>query len=242
MSLPVVKRLYPSLLKRWARLTWTGGHKVKRYEGLLWLLDWRNYVDRQVGLLGGYEKAQVAYLLSRMKPECDAFIDVGANFGLYALQVAKAGYAREIHAFEPDPRNIGQLTGNLYLNNMAGAVTVHTLAVSDRPGRLSFHLASGTSTGQNRVAAGGNTIVEATTLDAMFRWTGKSVFIKMDIEGHEAAALRGASSLLRDNNCFLQIESYEGQRIEVEGLLRELGYEAVHAIGDDRYFARKSAT
>jgi len=242
MALPVVKRLYPSLLKRWARLTWTGGYKVKRYEGLLWLLDWRNYVDRQVGLLGGYEKAQVAYLLSRMKPECDVFIDVGANFGLYSLQVAKVGYAREVHAFEPDPRNLAQLTGNLYLNNMTGAVRVHRLAVSDKPGQVSFRLAAGTSTGQNRVAADGDTIVEATTLDTMFGWQGKSVFIKMDIEGHEAAALRGAVRLLRENDCFLQIESYESQRVEVEALLRELGYEAVHAIGDDRYFARKSGT
>lgn len=241
MAVPVIKRLYPSLLKRWARLTWTEGHKVKRYQGLLWLLDWRNYVDRQVGLLGGYEKEQVAYLLSRMKPGCDVFIDVGANFGLYTLQVVKSGFAQEVHAFEPDPRNIGQLTGNLYLNNMTGAVNVHRVAVSDKPGRLSFRLAAGTSTGQNRVAADGDVVVEATTLDQAFGCKGKSIFIKMDIEGHEAAALRGALRLLRENACFLQIESYESQRAEVETLLRELGYESVHVIGDDRYFARKSA-
>ncbi len=241
MALPVIKRLYPSLLKRWARLTWTEGHKIKRYAGLLWLLDWRNYVDRQLGLLGGYEKEQVAYLLSRMKPGCDAFVDVGANFGLYCLQVAKAGSAREIHAFEPDPRNIGQLTGNLYLNGMSGAVRIHGLAVSDSSGRLAFRLASGTSTGQNKVSADGEAVVEATTLDAMFDWKGKSVFIKMDIEGHEMAALHGAENLLRENGCFLQIESYEGQRTEVEAYLGGLGYEPVHAIGDDRYFARKTA-
>ena len=83
MALPVVKRLYPSLLKRWARLTWTGGHKVKRYEGLLWLLDWRNYVDRQVGLLGGYEQAQVAYLLSRMRR---GLFGVVTKFSIHNLQ------------------------------------------------------------------------------------------------------------------------------------------------------------
>lgn len=56
-KIPVVRRLYPSLMKRWARLTWTGGHKVKRYNGLL-LLNWHNYVDRHVGLFGGYERGR----------------------------------------------------------------------------------------------------------------------------------------------------------------------------------------
>ena len=76
-KIPVVRRLYPSLMKRWARLTWTGGHKVKRYNGLLLLLNWHNYVDRHVGLLGGYERAQVAYFLAQMQKGCDVFIDVG---------------------------------------------------------------------------------------------------------------------------------------------------------------------
>jgi FkbM family methyltransferase len=235
---PILKRLYPSLRKSWARLTWIGGYKVKRYGDLLLLLNWRNYVDRQIGLLGGYEREQIDYLLSRMAGGCDGFIDVGANFGLYSLIVARSGRARAIHAFEPDPRNLGQLAGNLYLNKLTGVVQVHPLAVSDRVGPLAFTLADDGATGKTYAAADGGTTLMATTLDDALQLSGATLFLKIDIEGHALAALRGAERLLRDNRCFLQIETWAHDFDAVSGLLRAFGYRAIHRIHDDHYFEK----
>lgn len=75
----------------------------------------------------------------------------------------------------------------------------------------------------------------------MFDFTGKTIFIKMDIEGHEAAALKGAENLLRNNRCFLQIESHEGSREKVAQMMKYAGYEPFNQIGSDFYFSNAPA-
>jgi FkbM family methyltransferase len=235
-NIPILKRLYPSLRKSWARLTWVEGYKVKRYGDVLLLLNWRNYVDRQVGLLGGYEREQIDYLLTRMAGGCDAFIDVGANFGLYSLLVARSGRVRAIHAFEPDPRNLAQLAGNLYLNKLTGAVQVHPLAISDKAGPLAFTIADDGATGKTYAAPDGATTLMATTLDDTFALAGARLVLKIDIEGHALAALRGGERLLRNNRCLLQIEAWEHDLAAVSETLQGFGYRWVHRIRDDHYF------
>jgi len=239
-DIPVFKRLYPSLLKRWASLTWPHGYKIKKHQGILFLLNWQNHIDRKVGLRGGHERDQVSFLLSQMTGRCDAFLDIGANFGLYALQVVKTGYASAIHAFEPDPRNYAQMQGNLYLNKMTGTIKTHQLAVSDRAGMLEFDLYPETSTGQTRVSQSGTkgTALRTVTLDEMFDWQGKTLFLKIDIEGHEIAAINGAKNLLRKNNCFLQVELFPENVNNVTTTLNASGYEKIHQIEYDYYFKK----
>ncbi|HRJ13020.1 MAG TPA: FkbM family methyltransferase, partial [Alphaproteobacteria bacterium] len=190
--LPIVKRFYPSLRKKWAKHMWPGGHKIIAYHGLRLIIHYRNYIDRQIAFYGGYEEAQVAYLLRAMRERtCDLFIDVGANFGLYTLQVAQSGAAAAVYAFEPDERNAAQLGGNLYLNRLTDKVTLSRQAVSAQSGELTFNLYPETSTGQTRAAEDGNAKLMATTLDETFAITNKKLFIKIDIEGHELSALQG---------------------------------------------------
>lgn len=240
-KIPVLKRLYPSMMKRWAAVTWRGGHNIRPYNGLLWLLNWQNFVDRQIGLLGGFENAQWQYMLNAMREGGDAFLDVGANFGLYALQVAKEGNVKQIHAFEPDPRNIAQLSANLYLNRMTDAVVLHPVAVSDAEQYLSFNLCPDTSTGTTRVVEDGkgNASLKAIPLDSLFgEWQGKKIYIKIDIEGYEFAALSGARQLLKNNDCWLQIELFPENSERVIVYLRDLGYGCKHSIDCDYYFTR----
>jgi len=79
----------------------------------------------------------LAKLLSR---QSDAFIDIGANEGLFTFFVAAAlGPSRQssIHAFEPDPFLFDRLTGNIGRNNMN--VRANRIAVSDRVGTQTFY-------------------------------------------------------------------------------------------------------
>ncbi|MBU6476141.1 MAG: hypothetical protein KGQ70_09260, partial [Alphaproteobacteria bacterium] len=92
-KIPVVKRLYPSLLKIWARLTWPEGYKVRRYKGVLFLLNYKNQIDRKIGLHGGYENEACATVFAEMEKGCDVFLDIGASIGVYALQAAQRGLA-----------------------------------------------------------------------------------------------------------------------------------------------------
>jgi FkbM family methyltransferase len=248
--IPVLKRLYPSLQKAWAFLTWTGGYQIKRYRGILFLLNYRNFVDRKIGLGGSYGGAVCINFLADMEKGCDLFIDAGASLGIYALQAAHRGLAGEIHAFDPDPRNYAQLMGNLYLNRFTDIIQAHQVALSDMSGTLQFEAAPEGKTNMTQVAtpvsgvpgALGHLVrgtgkicgLTARTLDEMFPYQGKKIFIKMHIQGHELEALKGAACLLRNNACFLQVSIWPEDQERVIQHLAAAGYRVVRS--SDTYY------
>ncbi|MBI3441225.1 MAG: FkbM family methyltransferase [Proteobacteria bacterium] len=238
--IPIIKRVYPSLLKRWAMLTWTGGYKVKRYKGFYLLLNCRNSLDRKIGLHGGHEQEQFAYFFFNMKKGCDVFLDIGANIGTYSLQAAQLGVAREIHAFEPDPRNHAQLQANLYLNQVTERIQVHKLALSDKSGMLQFELGIEGKPDLTKVASAGGgptKAIMAKALDEVVSYQGKKIFLKIDTEGHEFEVLKGAEQLLKNNACFLQVEAWPVNAVIVAKELTDLGYACTHTIHNDHYFS-----
>ncbi len=251
--IPVIKRLYPSLLKRWASLTWPEGYKVKRYRGLLFLLNYRSHIDRKIGLQGGYESDRCAYFFSEMEKGCDVFIDIGASVGIYALQAAQRGLAKEIHAFEPDPRNYAQLMFNISLNRFIGRIQTHPEALSSASGTLQFEMAAGEKAIASQVAAtataeaaeamghlkpGTGTVcqVEARPLDEMLSYKGKKIFIKIAVQGHEMDVLKGATQLLQDNDCFFEVYIWPENRERVLQDFAARGYKVVHLIREYYYY------
>ncbi len=244
LSFHRIRRALVKQTKRAAAALWRTDAHVIRHKGLLWLLNRRNRVDRKI-ISGGYEDPQMAHLLTAMQGGCDVFVDVGANFGLYSLQVAASGLARRLVALEPDPRNYAQLMANLYLNGLTMTVQTHCLAASDHEGNVSFEVYPTSSTGQSRIvadAARSSCSIEVATkpLDALFPLTGQRLFFKIDVEGHELAALRGAESLLRSNDCFLQIEAWPENAEPLEAYMQNLGYRCLDVIEEDYYFAKPS--
>lgn len=231
-------------LKRFCNRVWPTDVRIIRYRGLKWLLDRRNRVDRKI-ICGGYEEEQVDYLLSEAGPNLDYFLDIGANLGLYTLQVAAAQRARHVWAFEPDPRNHAQLLSNLYLNGLTTRVKTCRYAASDEAGTATFAIYPATSTGQSRIAAGTEgateTIqIECMPLDMLLACSGKSIALKVDVEGHERAVLKGATALLQNNNCVLQIEAWpEGAAALIE-TMASMGFAHIKTIHEDHYFSNKS--
>ncbi|HSB13872.1 MAG TPA: FkbM family methyltransferase, partial [Bryobacteraceae bacterium] len=138
------------------------------------------------------EKASAGYVRRG-----DVVVDCGAHIGVFTRFALDAGASRVV-AIEPDPANLECLR-----RNMAGdsRVTVIPKAVwSEETGTLELLIAANNS-GSNRVVGshGANTIrVAATTLDNIekdLRLT-RVDFIKLDIEGAERHALKGASRML----------------------------------------------
>lgn len=79
---PILKRLYPSLKKRLARVFWRDGYSVVRSNSALFLVNYRNFVDRQIAFYDDYEAEQVEFLMNAMRERgCDLFLDIGANIG-----------------------------------------------------------------------------------------------------------------------------------------------------------------
>ena len=243
--MPVIKRLYPSLLKTWAYLTWSEGYKVKRWRGILFLLNYHNFVDRQIGLRGGYESDSSAQFFSEMEKGCDVFVDAGASVGVFALQAARHGLAKEIHAFEPDPRNYAQMMFNIYLNRFTTLIQAHPEAVSNVSGPIQFEMAADThallsevvsTVGETKAAGVTNRMmsnkgetchVMARALDDVLSYKGKRIFLKIAVQGHELEALKGAERLLRDNTCFLQLWIWQENYSSATQQLSAMGYRLV---------------
>lgn len=146
------------------------------------------------------ERATVE-LVKRLSHYTRAFIDVGANEGLYTFAVAKDRSRRtslDLHAFEPDPRLFHRLQDNIRRNGLK--VRVNREALSDHDGRGTFHQnltsdLSGSLTDHFTSAHQTSAIeVPVTTLAGyLSRHDVDDAGIKVDVEGGGDAVWRGAT-------------------------------------------------
>lgn len=145
---------------------------------------------------GGFESHELDALLSRVRAT-DTVWDVGGNIGIYAVLLAQAAPAGHVVSFEPVPRTRQRLVENLRRNRV-GNVTVESVALSDRAGEAIIRLFDD-APGCDRIVEaeptdGSASIRVETTTGAAY--AARSPFgvpdvIKVDIEGHEPAFLRG---------------------------------------------------
>ncbi|MBI4863236.1 MAG: FkbM family methyltransferase [Candidatus Riflebacteria bacterium] len=127
-------------------------------------------------------------------------VDVGAHIALIALECARlVGAQGTVHAFEPDPSNFALLRTNVAINGY-DHIHLHCQAISDRVGRASLYL-SDLNHGDHQLYLSAelrsSISVDVTTLDE-FLSQSRVVpdFIKLDIQGCEAAAIAGMAGLL----------------------------------------------
>jgi FkbM family methyltransferase len=122
-------------------------------------------------------------------------VDIGANVGLFTLHAARKGAT--VFAFEPNPDCFERLRSNVTMNDVEGSVALFNEAVSDEVGRGRMNVERGGSTG-GTVLPGGVGDVRITTLDeALVDASIDTIdLLKMDIEGAEVGALRGAAASL----------------------------------------------
>ena len=132
------------------------------------------------------------------------FLDIGANVGLYTIGLSNTLNKQKlaIHAFEPDPVYHLLLQKNIEINHTPH-VTVHRVAIGKE---------------QRVIDANGFQLVKDTvkktrvkfhirTLDSIITpaitRNFDVIYVKIDIEGHEEDALRGARQLYRSGKPML---------------------------------------
>lgn len=233
------RQLITSLRKRVARLTRPHGYRVTQAQGAAFLTNYRNFVDRQIDFWGDYEHEQLQFFCARLAHlSCEVFVDVGANLGYYTVLIARRFPSLRVVAFEPDRRNWAQLHANLLINGLLTRVETHPVALTARPGNLPFEAYPDSSSGQSRVSASASVEVRGVRLDDVMPPTTRPIALKIDIEGHELAALQGMTTLLRQSVVLVQVEAFPDSLPAVRTLLHEHGFAAVHRIGDDHFFEK----
>lgn len=152
--------------------------------------------------------------------------DLGAHVGFYSLLGSVlVGERGCVVAFEPNPRNLYFLKEHIRLNNVKNVI-VYEAAVTDVSGPARFAIPTSLS-GHLSEGAQDTVAVSAVKLDDLYA-EGKvpaPQMIKMDVEGAEVAALRGATKLLTECRPAILLGTH-GLRVydECSRLLKELNY------------------
>lgn len=121
-------------------------------------------------------------------------VDCGANIGLFSVFLKRC---EQLIAVEPNPTCHKMLKRNLS-DNVINGITINK-AVSDRPGWVCMNL-NPESTVLGKIEDGGNSQVEATTIDQIINEFGlnRVDLLKLDLEGHEPEALEGTRKSLEN--------------------------------------------
>ncbi len=193
----------------------------------------------QAAMLLGLFGRQATAVMRQHVARSSTVIDAGAHIGYFTLRLAAlVGPAGAVHAFEPDPRLYPRLTEHVELNGVPW-VTANECGLLDRPqSSHGFALPEqlGWSSVMPTLTEGANTTtVKMTTLDtyvAEHAIDSRTItFIKMDIEGAELDALRGARETLSASSAAVLVEHVPdrarglGQAPDaLPKMMRELGF------------------
>ena len=170
------------------------------------------------------------------KRKPDIFIDVGANLGLYTCVVGRAQAAKRLIAFEPDPIIFSELQNNIKRNNLT--VDAVPAAVGAETGVVRFKKATGENRGLGQVSDDGDDI-NCVALDDHLSLSSAVIALKMDIEGGEPAALKGASKLLSRNSGYAQIEAPDTRAPVVIQMMTDFGWQLIWQNGLDCMFSKQ---
>lgn len=136
----------------------------------------------------------------KTSPE-EVLVDCGGYDGDTAMEfIRRYEHYKKIYVFEPSAENFNRARNNLapYAN-----IELVLSGVSDTPGQLYFNASEGSA---SHVDGQGTERINVETLDHYIQ--DKVTFIKMDIEGWEAKALRGAENHIRQDHPKLTIAVY----------------------------------
>jgi FkbM family methyltransferase len=151
-------------------------------------------VWQQLFYLGDYERDVRTFLEREVNSESIVF-DVGACIGVHALPLATQ--AKKIYAFDALRGNFEVLSQNVRNNDLRNVTLVYA-AISDTAGTIRIPV-PGFAGGNYSLASAGeqSTEIEAITIDGFCAEHGieKIDVMKMDIEGSETRALRGARNM-----------------------------------------------
>jgi FkbM family methyltransferase len=201
-----VRRLLWRWLRREFEVEWIAGLRLELLPG--------NETSRAIFVTGRYEPNEFSVLQKVLRPGM-TFVDVGANMGLYSLFAAKKVTAQgRVLAIEPSSREYEILSRNIKRNHLAN-IRALNIAASDRQGAAELLVAPLKNAGHNTLGEFGyGTALErkervpTERLDDIVRQEGleRVDVIKMDVEGAEMLALRGAADTLRRFQPLLLLE------------------------------------
>lgn len=199
-------------------------------------VDTSEAIGRIISHHGIFELPVIEAMFRLVDPD-DTILDVGANIG-YMTAVALAAGAKMVISFEPHPLLFARLTRNVARWNeqprFAARLNARNEAIDSAAGRSILFVPEGTFAGNQGIAtlepktgpgAFDKVDVACTTLDAVVEELRDPIgLLKIDIEGHELHAFKGASKALCSGKIRdIIYESFEEVDSDVSRCLAESG-------------------
>jgi len=211
-------------LARWPLRLLPKGTVMRVLQGRLKGKKWIAGSSNHGCWLGSYEFGKQVIFGRVLRPGQVVF-DIGAHVGFYTLLASQqVGPEGTVVAFEPVPGNLAFLKRHLELNNVNN-VLIFDCAVADTEGLAGFVL--GCDSHMGHLGDSGGLAVRIVTLDGLIAAGQVPVpnVLKLDIEGAELAALRGASQLLNIYHPVVFLATH-GRKVHDDcvSLLAALGY------------------
>ncbi len=182
----------------------------------------------------GGEPLMLGAFLFLLKPT-DIVWDIGASIGLFSVH--SAAHASAVVAFEPDPATRKRCHANAILNHVDTKIRIESCALGDNIGEFELHTdgLNGNAPSLKPLRRHSNVVkIPVKTIDSLIlNGLPAPTVMKIDIEGAELIALRGASNLLTSPSAprliFVEVhpvflKDYEANPNDVLGLLRSAGY------------------
>lgn len=198
-----------------------------------------DYVSNRVLSHGLYEKKQLELIFDWLKSKKNVFnstvLDVGANIGNHSLFFAR--FFSKCISFEPNPRTFSVLEIN---SRLVDNIIPMNLGLSDKKGTAplytSFRNVGGSSlSGDRNMEVDSRHDIQLDKLDDIINNEENIGLIKIDVEGHEWFALKGAEKVIKDNKPIIIFEhntATENSDADVINLLNSYGYHDFYEVVD----------
>jgi len=229
---PAIHKIRQSSAKRFYawELFYRGNVNAMQALELMLPSSWQSTRDAHVRLLGRhflspkglggfletmYQMVKCNQYRMELVPDRGVIIDGGSSSGIFAILAARKCPHATIYAFEPSQGNYACLERNVrdYPN-----IRIFRKAIGDRDAEVPF------TEGDNFVGeSGGASTVPMVRIDDL---DIPLSFLKMDIEGLELEALRGAAATIERHRPVIVMSAYHKpeDKVELPGYLGRFGY------------------
>jgi FkbM family methyltransferase len=191
---------------------------------------------------GRYEEENINLLFSFVDDHTRTFVDAGANLGYFSLRLAeRLRQHGKVLAFEPHPRMADLTRYNAIINGLEPVVTVHQFGLSDVEAEVDFsfpkgHIGGGVIGNADQPEAFDIIRSRVRKLDDVLDADATVDLMKIDVEGHEPAVMRGMQRIMGRSPhlkiLFEKLGTHVGHEPEIEGLLRPFGFQLYAVSGD----------
>jgi FkbM family methyltransferase len=212
--LPIIKIKIgiAKILYRIIRVFTSKNNFIIQRKGIRFEIDLGEGIDLSLYLFGNFQNHVYHNKWFDIQPD-DIILDIGANFGIIALNYAKEVPNGQVYAFEPTHYALQKFKRNLSLNpELANHITVLQKFVSDHPAEKalaptysSWKVDGSDETGEqihdiHKGVVKSTEGVSTTTIDVFVeqQHLKRVDHIKIDTDGHEYEVLQGAIQTLNN--------------------------------------------